>query len=324
MLGWIITALLIFVALMIGGLVHISWRTARRVQRLIPPAGKFVDVDGVRLHYVERGEGPPVIMIHGLGGNLRNYLATIIPAVAKTNHVIAFDRPGTGYSERPAGADATTGTQAAIIQMAIDKLGIEDPLIVGHSLGGAISLSHAVLHPGKARGYVLIAPLASPDQPTPPMFERLDVRSPLLQRLIAWTIGVPLGIRYAREVTAAVFAPQPVPTDFATASGGLLGLRPKAVESNMKDFTAAHVTIGEIQTRYGEINVPVIALFGAEDRVLDAELNIGALEQIPSVEIQRIDGAGHMLMHAEPEAVIAAIRKLDERTAPKPDVAAAS
>ena len=324
MLAWIVGFILVVIALGAAGLVRFSAKTARRVEEAIPPIGSFVEVDGAKLHYVDRGKGEPIVMIHGLGGNLLHYTSTVADEIAKTNRVIVLDRPGAGYSERPADSDATTPTQAAIIQKALDRLGVKDPLIVGHSLGGAISLAHAVLHPGKARGYVLLAPAARRPEPSPPMFKRLEVRNPLLQRIVAWTVGVPLGIKYGRQVTAQVFAPQPVTPDFATASGGLLSLRPKAILTNMKDFNATSPDVNTLHTRYKDIAAPVLCLFGVEDHVLMAEFHLEAVGKIPGIEIQRIAGAGHMLMHNETQAVIAAIRRQDAKTRGEPRIAAVS
>ncbi len=324
MLEGILAAILIILAIIVGGLAAFSRWTAMKVEKAVPPIGQFVEVDGAKLHYVARGEGPPVVMIHGLGGSLRHYTATILDEIAKTNRVIAIDRPGAGYSERPEGTDATLKTQAAIIQKALDRLGITDPLIVGHSLGGGVSLAHAVLHPDKARGYVLLAPVAQPPQAAPPMFKALEVRSPLMQFLIAWTVGVPLGIRYGKQITEAVFAPQRPTPDFPVASGGLLSLRPKAILTNMKDFMASTTTLHEICPRYGDVRTPVICLYGVSDNVLDAAFQLEPLKALPSGELQKIDGAGHMLMHVEPAAVIAAIRKLDAATGAAPRAAAAS
>lgn len=314
MLIWIITGALSAIAIIVAALAFSAWRTARRVEQAVPAIGRFIEVDGAPMHFVDRGKGPPVVMIHGLGGTLRHYTGTIFEEIAKTNRVIAIDRPGCGYSGRPSGAGAATKTQAAIIQKLLDKLGIADPLIVGHSLGGSVALAHAVFHPGKARGYMLLAPLAGAQDDAPPMFKSLEVPWPPLQHLIAWTIGVPAAIKRGPGVTAEVFAPQRPPADFAIASGALLGLRPKSIVTNFKDFTASRQTVEEITGRYGEITAPVICLFGSEDTVLPAEFHLEALKPLPAAELQRLEGAGHMLMHVEAAASIAAIRKLDALT----------
>ncbi|WP_088345988.1 MULTISPECIES: alpha/beta hydrolase [Rhodomicrobium] len=323
MLASIIAIALSIAAIFLAALAVSAWRMARRVERALPPAGRFAEIDGARLHYVDRGEGAPVVMIHGLAANLMQFTATILDDLARTNRVIAIDRPGCGYSGR-AGPDASPAAQAAILQKLLDKLGIADPLIVGHSLGGAVALAHAVLHPGKARGYALLAPAAAPQRDPPPMFRYLDVPSPIMQHLIAWTVGIPSAIKNGPAITAAVFAPQAVPKDFGMASGALLGLRPISIVTNFKDFIDARSTAGEIAGRYPEIAAPVICLFGTEDRVLPPELHLHALDRLRSAEIQVLKGAGHMLMHVEGPAVIEAIRKLDAQTAAAPRARASS
>jgi pimeloyl-ACP methyl ester carboxylesterase len=323
MLGPIIAIIIAVLALGFAGLAIYARLVARRVEREVPPLGRFVEVDGAKLHYVDRGEGPAVVMIHGIGANLRHYTHTILDEIAKTNRVIAIDRPGCGYSERPRGADNSTGTQAAIIQKALDELGVTDPLIVGHSLGGSVALAHAMYQPGEARGYVLIAPLAAPPEMKPP-FDRWYVTSPLRRWLIAWTIGVPMGIKYGPALTAFVFAPQTPPADFGTGSGAFLGLRPKAIINNFRDAVASPVTVEAIYMSYAEIDVPVICLYGVRDQVLDPERNLAPLATMHSAEIQLLDGAGHMLLHVEPASVIAAIRKIDAQTTRLPRASARS
>ena len=311
---WVLGIALAIAVLAIAGLALNAWLVARRVERAVPALGRFVEVDGAKLHYVDRGHGPPVVMIHGIAANLRHYTHTILDEIAKTNRAIAIDRPGCGYSERPSGTDNATATQAAIIQKALDKLGVADPLIVGHSLGGSVALAHALFHADKARGYVLIAPLAAPPEMKPP-FDRWYIPSPFRRWLIAWTIGIPMAIKYGPAITAFVFAPQTPPKDFGTGSGAFLGLRPKAIINNFRDAVASPVTVEAIHTRYGDIKAPVICLFGVKDQVLDAERNLAPLGVLHSADIQRIDGAGHMLMHVEPRTVINAIRKMDALSA---------
>ena len=102
------------------------------IERRWPPVGSFIEVGGHRLHYVEAGQGPPVILVHGASANLRDMQASLLPALADTHTVLAFDRPGYGYSDRgrrwPSPAD-----QARLFVSAAEQLGHAQPLIVGHS-----------------------------------------------------------------------------------------------------------------------------------------------------------------------------------------------
>ena len=79
-----------------------------------PPIGKFVEVDGVRLHYIEAGSGAPVVYLHGNGSMLQDVLSSgLFDMLAKSHRIVAFDRPGFGYSERPSNVSWTAAAQAA-------------------------------------------------------------------------------------------------------------------------------------------------------------------------------------------------------------------
>src|SRR3954449_9570700 len=112
-----------------------SYRT-RQVERRHPPAGRFIEIDGVRLHYLERGAGTPVVLIHGNVVTAEDWvLSGVLDRVAERHRVVAFDRPGYGHSERPRGSAWAAAAQAALVRRALARLGIERPVVVGHSWG---------------------------------------------------------------------------------------------------------------------------------------------------------------------------------------------
>jgi len=118
---------------------------ARQVERQHPPLGRFIDVDGVRLHYLERGEGPPVVLLHGNVVTAEDWvLSGVLDLVAERHRVIAFDRPGYGFSERPQGSAWTAASQAELLLRAFAQLGIERPVVVGHSWGTNAALAIAL------------------------------------------------------------------------------------------------------------------------------------------------------------------------------------
>src|SRR6516164_11013286 len=126
----------------VAGLVWFTASTARRVEATLPPRGRFIDIDGQRIHYVDKGgTGPTVVLIHGLGGNLLNFSYAIADRLTGDFRVILVDRPGSGYSTRPANASATITAQAATLAELFRRLRLKRPLLVGHSLGGAICLA---------------------------------------------------------------------------------------------------------------------------------------------------------------------------------------
>src|SRR5216684_877585 len=174
-----------------------------------------MEIDGERIHYVDTGgAGPAVVMIHGLGGNLLHFDYALAGRLDAEFRLILVDRPGSGYSSRAASADATLAAQAAMIAELIRALGLTRPLVVGHSLGGAISLALALDHPDCVGGLALIAPLTHAQREVPAIFRRLAIPSSLVRTLVAWTLATPLAIRRGPVALKEAFAPEAVVPDF--------------------------------------------------------------------------------------------------------------
>ncbi len=196
---------------------------------------RFLEVGGVRLHVLERGAGPPVVLIHGLGGQIGHFAHSLVPRLDGDFRVVAFDRPGSGYSSPAAGG---VREQAAILAGAIRALKLGKPLIVGHSLGGAVALAIALDHPDCVGGLALIAPATHPIASAPALFRSLVIRSPLLRRLYAWTAAAPAALLARPIFFKAAFAPERAPADFGSAGGGLLALRPRNIFVTSTELTS--------------------------------------------------------------------------------------
>ena len=198
--------LALFVAVSVGGLFLFTLRAARQAEKAVPPLGRFVDVPGARLHIVDKGRGDSVLLVHGLGGQLQNFNYGVVDRLAKKYRVVAVDRPGSGYSTRAPGASATLSAQADALAALIDALKLDRPVVVGHSLGGAIALTLAQRHPDKVAGLALLAP-ATHVVDVPPVFKGLVIPSPWLRALVAWTMATPMGVLKGDEILRQVFAP---------------------------------------------------------------------------------------------------------------------
>ena len=294
------------VAALTAGLATFSYFAARRIERQIPPDGQFVTIDGTRLHYTDRGHGPAIVMIHGLGGQMRHFSYALADLLVADHRVILVDRPGAGYSA--AAPSAAIAAQAALIAGLIETLELESPLVVGHSLGGAVALALALDHPGTVGGLALISPLTQPQDAVPAAFRAIAISSPTVRRAVAWTLATPMGLLSGRKGATAVFAPEAVPEDFATAGGGQLVLRPGAFHAASTDLAAARADMAALARRYAGLSVPVAILFGREDAILDPELHGRRIAgEVPRVELTVIEG-GHMLPITAAEAVAAWIR----------------
>ena len=131
---------------------------ARRAEHRYPPGGKFITVDRVRLHYIERGAGPVIVLLHGNGTMARYFvLSGVLDLLAKDHRVIAFDRPGFGFSERPRGRIWTAEAQAALLHKALLGIEVTQAVVVGHSWGTLVALALALREPADVAGLVLLS-----------------------------------------------------------------------------------------------------------------------------------------------------------------------
>ncbi len=146
-LSWVLGTLALIAVLAVGCLVLATLWIAAKAERLVPPVGKFIEIDGNRIHYADIGQGRPIVFLHGLGAQLHHFRHTLFGRFGPGYRLIALDRPGAGYSVRTKGATGRLPEQAEIVRRFIEALDLEKPLVVGHSLGGAIALTLAVEHP---------------------------------------------------------------------------------------------------------------------------------------------------------------------------------
>jgi len=311
----IILTLVLIVAVIVAGLVWFAANTARKVEAAVPPCGQFIEIDGQRMHYVDtKGTGPAIVLIHGLGGTLRNYTYALVDKLSGEFRVIAVDRPGSGYSTRPDEAPARLGAQADTLAKFMRALGLKQPLLVGHSLGGALSLAIALDHPDCAGALALIAPLTHAQDNVPEPFQGLVVTSPVLRKIIARTLAIPMSIRRAPELLKIVFGPDAVPADYPTRGGGLLGLRPKSFYNTSSDLVAVNEDLPGLMSRYGGLTIPLGMIYAKGDRILDCRQQGEAMKQkCPALDLVLLNEHGHMLPVTAPDSTADLIHRVAAR-----------
>lgn len=312
---WIVAAAV--VAGIVLCLVAFTAWTASRIEKLLPPAGRFVDVDGARIHYLDEGSGPPLLLIHGLSGQMHNFTHSLLAPLRRDFRVVIIDRPGSGYSSRGPNATGVVA-QARVIARFCERIGLQRPLVVGHSLGGTIAVMLAVNHPEQVGGLALVAPATAQPDRVPAPFDRLLIRSALVRRILAWTLSTPLSIAGSTRTLALLFGPQQVPADFGVKGGGLLSLRPRSFIGASIDLVATQSE--EPPEEAGDIAVPVGVLFGDSDRILDPAVHgKGFVERVKGAELELVEGGGHMIPVTSAERTLAFIRgvagRVAERTA---------
>ena len=204
---------------------------ARKAEREHPPAGQFVTVDGVRLHYIERGEGPRSFCFTVTWSRPRiSILAGCSTLVAQRHRVIAFDRPGFGYSDRPHGSAWSAGTQADLIRDAFAVLGINRPIVLGHSWGAAVALALGVNHPNAVRGLVLLSGYYYPTLRADVLFSA-PTAIPILGDLLRYSVSPFIGRAMLPLLLKGMFAPLPVPPRFTKRFPRGMSVRPGQIRA---------------------------------------------------------------------------------------------
>ena len=216
-----------------AALVVVTGVGVSRAEQQHDPIGQFITVKGVKLHYVIAGElmsgqGPGIVLVHGASSNLREFSSSLLPELAKTHRVIAFDRPGYGFSERPS-EDAGWLNPVQVASLLLDAseaLGVHKPLILGHSWAGSVVMSALVHLPERVSGGVLLSGVAG--HWTGPLDWKytLAEQRPWLNKLFAHTLVQPIGKHFVQEGLAEVFAPDPVPEGAGGAQRYCAGAAP--------------------------------------------------------------------------------------------------
>src|ERR1700720_3132282 len=244
------------------------WNTyrARKVEREHPPRGRFVTVDGARLHYLEKGGGRPVVFLHGnvVTAEDCDLSGVLDLASARECHVVAFDRPGYGYSDRPRGAMWTPGRQAGLLPHAFARLGIERPVVVGHSLGTLVALALALDHPEAVSGLVLLSGYYRPTlRADVPLFSLPAI--PVIGDLIRYTVGPLFGAALLPLAAKGMFSPLTVPERFANGFPHGLPLRPSQIRAEAQDTASMVSAVAAMRRRYRELRIPVVIMAGTKD-----------------------------------------------------------
>jgi pimeloyl-ACP methyl ester carboxylesterase len=301
-----VAAILVISALVNAGL-------AKRAERKNPPTGRFVNINGVRLHYVDRGEGQALVLLHGNGSMVQDFEASgLMGRASEEFRVIAFDRPGFGNSERPHGTVWRPDAQADLFAAALRQLGVSSAVVFGHSWGASAAVALALRYPQLVRGLVLASGYYYPSL-------RLDVlllsmpAIPLIGSAIRYAVSPIVSRLMWPLLVRKIFAPHTVPSKFALFPKEMAfrpcQIRAAAAESAMM-IPVAYAT----RARYPELTMPVVIIAGDQDQLVDTEAQSARLHrELPHSVLHRIRGAGHMVHQTSTEQVMAAIEQAAAR-----------
>jgi pimeloyl-ACP methyl ester carboxylesterase len=293
----------------------------RRPEQSHPPLGAVVSVpvdagcaggESVAVHYVDEGprDAPALVLIHGASGNLRDFAFGLVGQLARRYRVAAFDRPGFGYSERPARDGWRPDVQARILRRAARAIGIERPMVIGHSLGGAAALAWALAAPDEVAGVMTLAGVshAWPGG----ISVRYDIAAaPVIGKLVASAVMRFADRGFIEREIAGIFEPQNPPAGYVDFIGVGLALRPGTFQANGRDVSRLKPFLAEQQRGYPGLPMPVFALHGDADTIVPLAVHARPLsERTPRGRLLTIRQAGHMPHHTHQAAVIDAIDAL--------------
>jgi pimeloyl-ACP methyl ester carboxylesterase len=264
-----------------------------------------VVIDGMTLSYVSAGSGRPVVLIHGNPGSFHDYTLALVARLAQSYHVLAFDRPGHGYSQRHDSVHTTVEVQARIIRDALHKLGIEQPALVGHSWGGSLVLAAAIAYGNDLSGIVLLAPAAYPSVRVE--WWSLVPHVPVVGRFVVNRLTPYLGRSIVRRSLKLAYDPQEVQLEYAEQSAEMW-MQPDHIRACAYDERTLRASLKSLSQDYGGIKLPVVIVTGADDRILVPEEHAYPLHQaIENSQLIVLPETGHQLPQTKPDVIVSAI-----------------
>jgi pimeloyl-ACP methyl ester carboxylesterase len=299
------------------------------VQRAHPATGAKIEVVGASLHVVELGPrdaaGPVIVMLHGASSNLEAMRQPLGERLAKNRRVILIDRPGHGWSTRARLEDSTPEIQGRMISEALNKFGIGKAILVVHSWAGALGARMALDYPERVAGLVMLAPVAYPWPGGVGRYNKI-VAMPVIGRLLAYTITLPLGALLVEPGARSVFFPQAMPGGYVRDTATMLLLRPREFLANAHDLATLKAAVAEQAPRYAGIKAPVTIISGdGSDKTVSTHIHSQPLTAtVPNAKLIVLSGVGHMVQNAAPDRVIAEIEAMIGRAMPNAGATAAN
>ncbi|MBN1946938.1 MAG: alpha/beta hydrolase [Bradymonadales bacterium] len=252
---------------------------------LEPADATFLTVDGVRIRYLDIGEGPPVVLLHGYASSLETW-ETVLPDLSRTHRTIALDLKGFGWTDRPPG-DYSPLAQADLVLALLDRLGLNEVSVVAHSWGSSVALAMALRAPDRIDRLALYDAWVYEDQT--PLFIHW-ASAPVLGEIL---FGLFYGERPDERMALAFYDPERMTQDLADRVGRALdrpGTRAAALA------TARDRSLAELEERYRTIRQPVLLLWGREDTTTPLPYGERLVRDLPGAELVVYPRCGHFPM----------------------------
>lgn len=313
----------IFATLVLAFVVVVQWRASARENSAnldYPPQGRVIDVDGTPVHVLIAGSGPDLVLLHGASGNVRDWTYDFTDRVSKRYRVIMLDRPGLGWTGRLPGKTGPWNTsaetpmeQAALLQKAAAIVGIDRPIVVGHSFGGAVAMAWALNQPEDTGAVVMLAGVSNP-WPGDLGWTYTVTGSALGGGVIVPLASAFVPKSYVDSSVESIFQPQAAPEGYAEHVGATLVLRRESMRANAQQVNFLRPHIVKMSKRYEGLSLPLEILHGDADTIVPISVHSEPLsKQVKGANLTVLKGVGHMPHHADPDAVEDAIDRAAAR-----------
>jgi pimeloyl-ACP methyl ester carboxylesterase len=306
----ILLGVLLVVALVVPFLIPVSRLEGTvPVEQLADPDGRFVDLNGVKVHFKVAGEGrPAVVLLHGFASSVFSWREVMGP-LAEGHTVVAFDRPGFGLTERPLPGEwqgqspYSAEAQADLTVALMDTLGIDRAVLIGNSAGGTVAVLTALRYPGRVQALVLVDPAIYRGGQQLPGVVRWLLSSPQARR-----VG-PLFVRSIRNWglefgRSAWHDPSKITDEIW--DGYTKPLQAENWDKGLYEVTLASRSLG-LDKRLDEIQVPVLVITGDDDRIVPTEQSIRLAGELPDAELVVVPNCGHVPHEECPEPFLVAV-----------------
>jgi pimeloyl-ACP methyl ester carboxylesterase len=295
---------------------------AKKAEQDNPPAGQFLDVDGVQLHYVERGSGEPLVLLHGNGSMIQDFESSgLVDVAAKNYRVIVFDRPGFGHSDRPRNVIWTPDAQAQLIKRALERLGVSQAIVLGHSWGASVAVALALKFPDMVRGLVLASGYYYPTM-RPDVIALSTPAVPVVGDVLAHTLSPIISRLMWPLMMTKIFGPRSAPAKFEKFPKEM-ALRPSQIRASAAESTLMIPDAFHFKDKYANLKMPVVIIAGENDRLIDIDKQSARLHSdVAQSAFHRVPKTGHMIHQTATAEVMAAINEVAGNGASRIDATA--
>jgi pimeloyl-ACP methyl ester carboxylesterase len=285
-------------------------------ERKNPPIGRFIDCEGVRLHYIDRGDpaAPCVVLFHGNGSMIQDFiLSGLVDHLARRKRVICFDRPGFGYSQRPRLRIWTATSQAGLFVKALKALGVHSPVVLGHSWGALVAVAIGFEKDYPIRGLVLASGYYFPTRRWD-FWMMSGPAIPVLGDLVRYTIAPVISWAILPILFRKLFAPRAVPVNFKDGFPASLTLRPKQLRAAAEESAFLIPEAARLQSRYQDVRCPIHIFHGTGDQIIEPEQARRLHEVLGGSDLHLVRDAGHMVTYVDSATIVQAVESLEVAT----------